>query len=323
MPPELVSAVLARLEATPSLYALTHVPRAGRRPGGDVIVCDIGREDASLVLEDLRQLGLDHTGAVSIHDVESAFSDDAHPAGRAGSLAGAVVWEEVEERTSESAELSASFLAFMVLATLIAAAGILTDSLLPIIGAMVVGPDFGPLAGICVAAVERRRPLARRSVAALVVGFALAIVFTVGGTELIRAAGKGPHDLSAATHPATVFIAEPNVYSVVVAVLAGIVGVLSLTTAKSGPLIGVLISVTTIPAAANVGVATAYEDWSEVRGALAQLGVNLAAIIVAGTATLALQRAVYVRRRERHALSVVARPRREAREASSTRSDVT
>ena len=40
---------------------------------------------------------------------------------------------------------------------------------------------------------------------------------------------------------------------------------LSLTTAKSGALIGVLISVTTIPAAANIGVAAAYGDWGEAR----------------------------------------------------------
>ena len=38
-------------------------------------------------------------------------------------------------------------------------------------------------------------------------------------------------------------------------------GVLSLTTAKSGALVGVLISVTTIPAAANIGVAAAYAEW--------------------------------------------------------------
>ena len=38
---------------------------------------------------------------------------------------------------------------------------------------------------------------------------------------------------------------------------------LSLSTAKSGALIGVLISVTTIPAAANIGVAAAYQDWDE------------------------------------------------------------
>jgi hypothetical protein len=74
----------------------------------------------------------------------------------------AVVWETVEFQTSESAELSFSFLAFMVLATMIAALGIIQDSLILIIGAMVVGPEFGPLAGLCVALVQRQRDLARR-----------------------------------------------------------------------------------------------------------------------------------------------------------------
>ena len=47
----------------------------------------------------------------------------------------------------------------MVLAALIAGAGIVTDSQILIIGAMVVGPEFGPLAGFCVAVVQRRAPL--------------------------------------------------------------------------------------------------------------------------------------------------------------------
>jgi hypothetical protein len=59
----------------------------------------------------------------------------------------------------------------------------------------------------------------------------------------------------------------------------------------------VLISVTTIPAAANVGVAAAYEDWSEVRGAATQLLLNLTCIVVAVVTTLAIQRGVYRRRR--------------------------
>ena len=65
---------------------------------------------------------------------------------------------------------------------------------------------------------------------------------------------------------------------------------LSLQTAKSSALIGVLISVTTIPAAANVGVAAAYRDWDEWRGAALQLAINLSMIVVAGVATLAVAR---------------------------------
>ncbi len=79
--------------------------------------------------------------------------------------------------------------------------------------------------------------------------------------------------------------------------LAGVAGMLSLTTSKPGALIGVFISVTTIPAAANMGVAAAYGNLGELRGSAVQLGLNLLVMIVAGVGTLRLQRAAYARRR--------------------------
>jgi hypothetical protein len=79
---------------------------------------------------------------------------------------------------------------------------------------------------------------------------------------------------------------------------------LSLSTSKSGALIGVLISVTTIPAAANIGVTAAYADWENWRGSIGQLALNMGAILLAGTTTLAIQRALYERRRRYHELGV-------------------
>ena len=51
-----------------------------------------------------------------------------------------------------------------------------------------------------------------------------------------------------------IFIVRPDGWSFIIALLAGVAGTLSLTSAKSGPLVGVFISVTTIPAAANVAL---------------------------------------------------------------------
>jgi uncharacterized hydrophobic protein (TIGR00271 family) len=116
-------------------------------------------------------------------------------------------------------------------------------------------------------------------------------------TLVLRAAGSAPDDLEEISRSATLFISHPDEYSVLVALLAGVAGALSLSTAKSGALVGVLISITTIPAAANVGVASAYGDWSEAGGALAQLVVNLTCIVIAVIATLVLQRWLYQRRR--------------------------
>ena len=81
-----------------------------------------------------------------------------------------------------------------------------------------------------------------------------------------------------------------------VAFLAGVAGMLSLTSAKSGALVGVLISVTTVPAAANVALGLAYGDVPEARGSLVQLGINLGSIVVAGCLTLIVQQYVWSRR---------------------------
>ncbi len=290
------------LEASPSVLNLIRLPGAARRPEGDVVLCDVAREAASIVLSDLRRLNIHHDGSIAVETVDTELSDFAERAERAapGMPSDAVVWEEVEARTSETAELSASFLGFMVLACLIASVGIYLNTPILIIGAMVVGPEFGPLAGFCVALVARRNRLAVRSLAALGAGFPAGIAAATVATLVFKWTGVTPESFDSADHALSEIIAAPDFLSFFVAFCAGVAGMLSLTAAKSGALIGVLISVTTIPAAANIGVAAAHADWSTSAGSLGQLAVNLSAIVVAGLLTLGLQRALYVRRHAEH-----------------------
>lgn len=301
VPADIAGPVLELLRASPGVVNVIHLPGAASKPDGDVVLVDVAREDASLVLADLREYKVHERGSIAIEHVESFLSKAAEEAERAarGLPSDAVVWEEVEQRTNESTELSISFVAFMLLATSIAAIGILIDSQILIIGAMVVGPEFGPLAGLCVALVALRGRLARRSALALAVGFPVAIAGALLLTLALKWTGIAPDRLTE-NRNFTEFISQPDEYSFIVAYLAGTAGVLSLSTAKSGALIGVLISVTTIPAAGNLAVATAYSDGDEAFGALQQLGLNLCAIVLAGIATLYLQRRWYIRRRKRH-----------------------
>jgi uncharacterized hydrophobic protein (TIGR00271 family) len=298
-PRALAERTFAILRDHPSALNVIRLPDSAERPEGDLILADVAREDASVVVAELRELGLERDGSIVLEPISSMVSSAARRAETAavGSPADAVVWETVEFQTSESAELSITFLAFMVLATMIAALGILQDSLVLIIGAMVVGPEFGPLAGLCVALIQRRRELAGRSLSALAVGFPVGIGAALLLVLVLRAVGSAPDQLPAVSRPATLFISHPDEYSVLVALLAGTAGALSLSTAKSGALVGVLISVTTIPAAGNIGVASAYGDWSEVGGASAQLAVNLTCIVLAVLATLLFQRRLFRRRR--------------------------
>ncbi len=168
-------ATLEALERSAAVCNIVHLPGAARRPDGDVILADVAREDTSMVIADLRGLGLEQDGSIALVEIDSHISAHAEAAIRnaKGLPTDAVVWEEVEERTNEQVELSAVFVVFMVVAGLLAAMGIYQNSAILIVGAMVVGPEFGPLAGLCVALVQRHAGLARRSARALVVGFAV------------------------------------------------------------------------------------------------------------------------------------------------------
>jgi uncharacterized hydrophobic protein (TIGR00271 family) len=297
VPAERADAVLADLTSSPAVTNVVHLPGAAVEPAGDVFLADVPREAASELLDRLRGHGIERDGSISAAEGGILLGDRARQAEKIapGHGTDAVVWEEVEARTNEESALSATYLVFMCVAMMIAAFGLLLDQPILVVGAMVVGPEFGPVAGLCVALVQRRGGEARRSLTALLVGFPVGMVATAAMTLALTAVGALDKSMLTADRPNTSFIYHPDVLSFVVAFLAGIAGMLSLTAAKSGALVGVLISVTTVPAAANVAVALAYGAPSEARGSAVQLLVNLAGIVVAGTLTLLVQQQAWRR----------------------------
>jgi uncharacterized hydrophobic protein (TIGR00271 family) len=301
-PSETARKALDLLCAEGSVCNVVHMPGVAEKPHGDLILADVAREDASVVIHDMRELEIPEQGSITLDFIDTQLSEGAREAEKhaPGLPSDAVVWEEVESRTDENTELGGAFLAFMCLACLIGAAGILEDQPILIVGAMVVGPEFGPLAGLSVALVELRPALARRSLTALAVGFPLGMLLAFVATLTFKLLGVVPDDFDPTKHPLTQFITEPGFFSFFVAFVAGIAGVLSLTSAKSGALIGVLVSVTTIPAAANIGVAAAYGAPGEAGGAALQLAINLVTIVLAGVLTLFVLRRLFIRRRKKH-----------------------
>ncbi|WP_432972646.1 DUF389 domain-containing protein [Dactylosporangium sp. CA-233914] len=268
---------------------------AARQPAGDVVLADVVREAGSPVLAALRGLGLHERGSIAIEHVDVALSRTAERAADAvpGLGGDAVVWDEIEHKTGEETELSGTFLAMLAIATVIAGIGVLLDQPILIVGAMVVGPEFGPLAALCVGIVRGRGRSIRRALLALGVGFPVGIVLTILTTLGLDALGLVDEGMLLRERPLTDFIWRPDALSWVVGFFAGIAGMLSLTSAKAGPLIGVLISVTTVPAAANIAVALAYGVPHEAGGSALQLLINLAAIVVAGVATLLVLRRLW------------------------------
>jgi uncharacterized hydrophobic protein (TIGR00271 family) len=159
---------------------------------------------------------------------------------------------------------------------------------------MVVGPEFSPVAAVCVGLARPRLSLLPRALGTLVAGFTVAVAVSAPLWSLAHLVGLATRS-DAATGPQTDFIVHPDIWSFLIALLAGTAGVLALTTSKSGPLVGVFISVTTVPAVGTVGLCIGVGVWSEIPGALAQLGINLVGLVLAGTVTLLVQRFVWQR----------------------------
>jgi uncharacterized hydrophobic protein (TIGR00271 family) len=157
----------------------------------------------------------------------------------------------------------------------------------------VVGPEYDAIMGVALGITKRVRAEVRDGLLALGGGFLAAVVLTFLFGLAVRASGKTPEAYLHGIRPVADLINTPNVFSVIVAVLAGLVGVVSLTEARANALIGVFISVTTIPAAASVGVSIAYSSWSEARGSFLQLLLNVVLLIAVGAAGLRTQRAIW------------------------------
>lgn len=257
----------------------------------------MSREGANQVVDRLRELGVHDTGTVHVEPVQAWLSQRGLDAERRtpGSSADSVVWVDVTQRAYEDSELNWTYLCFMSLATLIAGVAIVLDSQVLVIGAMVLGPEFVPIAALGLALVRRRRSLFGRALRTLLVGFGVSMAVTTILALLARGCGWVELTDVVGRRPQTDFIYSPDRWSFVVAVIAAAASVLSLTSAKVSGLSGVFISVTTVPASGNVALGLAFGAWHEVAGSGLQLLLNLSGMALAGWATLAFQQTAWAR----------------------------
>lgn len=198
-----------RILATSSgVSSLAVMNGASVLPPGDLVMADIPREGANDVLNALRALGIPETGAIQIDHVPTWISRHALEAEQKASAADAdtVVWAEVTQRAYNDSRLTWTFLVFMVLATLIASIGIVLDSQILIIGAMILGPEFGAVAAMGLALVRRRPHLLRAAIRTLLVGFVGAIVVTAAITVVGRLLGWVTAESITGARPLTRFI---------------------------------------------------------------------------------------------------------------------
>lgn len=296
-PQDLTSRLVAGLTGEPGVRNLVVLPGVARHPDGDAVDFDLTDESANPVLRQLRRLDLSTRGSVTVSQVDVALDGprSARQMRRYARRERIPVWAMVEATIRTNATYPPSFYVLLVAAGLIAAVGILTNSQILVVGAMVVGPEYYAIIAAALGCSKRDGPLVQEALTALGRGFLIAVIVTFLFSLAIRGAGLAPAAFLNGVKPVAELINSPNAFSVIVAVLAAVVGVVSLTESRANAMIGVFISVTTIPAAASIGLSAAFSDWHDAAGSLYQLLLNVVILIAVGAAGLTTQRALWHR----------------------------
>jgi uncharacterized hydrophobic protein (TIGR00271 family) len=282
---ERVSDLLIRHDCTTNVTVQAGVVS---KPDGDLVECDVAREEAGSLLRMLEEMELDERGGIVI---ETPTGTPFREARRLEKLApghpdDAVIWDSVEATAYAGAVATVSYLIFLVLAVILAAIAVLTDSSVLVVGAMVVGPEFAAVAAASAGIVLGRWGLVGRSLRLLVLSFGFAVTVVTVLALLCGALGWITPEMITQPRPNTGFIWHPDKWSFIVALVAGAAGALALAIQKTATMVGVFISVTTVPAAGNLALGLAVGNPEEISGSLAQLGINIVGMIISGTLLL-------------------------------------
>jgi uncharacterized hydrophobic protein (TIGR00271 family) len=253
----------------------------GVRAGHVLLTAEVEVESADALLE-----FLEHSG-VAEEDIRLARLDEVGPI-RRGRAAASLIWADMLGQATANARPVARYLVFMMAAGVIAGFGVIEANGILIVGAMAVSPDLLPITAACVGLASRRGRLVRRALATLAVGLAVTCLTASLITLFLDLLDLLPSGFVVGESVLS-GLTTVNSSTIGVALAAGIAGMLALETRASAA-VGVGISITTIPAAAYLGVAGGVGEASKVWGALAVLGVNVVMLLIGGTLTLSLQR---------------------------------
>jgi uncharacterized hydrophobic protein (TIGR00271 family) len=258
--------------------------------GQAVVTADLETEAADAALDAVRRLGVrgEDISLLRLEAIQTGARRHPHTS---------LLWADLLAQAGQNARPVARYLVLMAIAGIIAAYGVIYVNGALIVGAMAVSPDLLPITAIGIALVASRGVLALRAFLALAVGLGFTALFACLLTKSIDVLDLIPDfKLGAGALQGLTTI---NSSTVVVAFVAGVAGMLALETRASAA-VGVAISVTTIPAAAYIGVAAGVGEAGKAAGALAVLGINVVMLVTGGMVALMVQRAL-LRRAARRA----------------------
>ncbi len=183
----------------------------------------------------------------------------------------------VNREITEGSEPRARFYIMVSVSTLIASFGLVANSTAVVIGAMLVAPLMTPIFGIALALVRGDAFLLGRAMRAEIAGVVLAVAmgFVLG---ILHPAMEATPEMLSRIHP--------NLFDLIVALLAGFAGVYAMVDEHISPALpGVAIATAIVPPLANTGLCISMGAYAGAMGSFLLFFANFLSILIVASAT--------------------------------------
>ncbi|ODR80506.1 TIGR00341 family protein [Haladaptatus sp. W1] len=284
--------VIETLEARDIDYYITEETsgRGGREDYAAIITFPLPQNAVQPVIDELRDVGLSEEAHVIIIDAEVDVSTrferlvERYTAKRGRRIR--IAREEIRIHARELSPSLRTFVTMTIVSAVVATAGLLLDSPAVVVGSMVIAPLVGPALSASIGTVLDDRDLFRRGVRLQVLGVVLAVASAAAFATLVRFIPLFPPGTDVTRIPEVAIRISPDFLSLIIALGAGIAGIVSLSAGASTALVGVMIAVALIPPAATVGIGIAWGEPVVTVSAGILVLVNLLAINLSALLTL-------------------------------------
>jgi uncharacterized hydrophobic protein (TIGR00341 family) len=205
-----------------------------------------------------------------------AEPQEARPEEKPEKKIGGISREELYADIQKTSKLSWVFVVFVILASLVAAIGLLRDNVVIIIGAMVIAPLLGPNVALSFATTLADTDLARRAIKTNAIGILAALILAMLLGFVLEFDPNASKIVSGT---------EVSLGDIILALSAGSAAALSFTTGAFSALIGVMVAVALLPPIVTLGMLIGAGRWDMALGALLLLLTNLICINLSGVLT--------------------------------------
>jgi len=189
--------------------------------------------------------------------------------------------EELYSNISANAKSNSTYLILIILASIVAAIGLVQGNVPMVVGAMIIAPLLGPSVGLSLGTVLGDLKLTLRSLKTIILGVLVGLLFSLFVGYLFSIDPEVP-EIALRT--------EAGMGDVIVSLASGVVGVLSFTTGTLTALAGVMVAASLLPPLVTIGMLLGGGFTSEMTGALLLFIINLICINLAGVITFLIQK---------------------------------